>query len=142
MIDSRTKNEDWLTISETAKKCKVTRQAVYVAIKKKRLNAKLVNRVWVMHVTDVDLYRESRYDRVNSKINGEPIFDIARGYLSVNHASKLFGTNTQHIYYLLRTGQLHASKKGSAWVVNFDEVKRLFQEKNGLVENKSQMTFA
>lgn len=142
MTDSRTKNEEWLTITETAKKCKVTRQAVYVAIKKKRLNAQLVNRVWVMHISDVEIYRASRYDRVNSKINGEPVFDIARGYLSVNHASKLFGANTQHIYYLLRTGQLHASKKGCAWVVNFDEVKRLFAQKHGLDEDKSQMTFA
>lgn len=141
MIDSKTKNEDWLTISETANKCKITRQAVYVAIKKKRLKAQLVNRLWVMHVQDVEIYRASRYDRCNSKINGEPIFDIAQGYLSVNHVSKLFGINTQHIYYLLRTGQIHAAKKGSAWVVNFEEIKKIYNQKNHS-EDKNQMSFA
>lgn len=139
MTDSKTRNEDWLTISETAVKCKISRQAVYVAIKKKRLKAQLINRLWVMHVDDIQSYRASRYDRANSKINGEPVFDIAQGYLSVNHVAKLFGINTQHVYYLLRTGQIHALKKGAAWVVNFDEVKKICHDKT---QHKNQLSFA
>lgn len=141
MTDSTKKNDELFTISETSKMCNVSRQAVYIAIKKKRLKAQLISRVWIIAKEDIEIYRASRYNRENSKINGEPVFDIVNGYLSVNHISKLFGLSTQHIYYLLRTGQLHAAKKGSAWVVKFEEVKKIYDEKT-TGTNINQLTFA
>lgn len=147
MTESKKSHDDWLSISEISRKCRVTRQAVYVAIKNGRLKAAQINRIWFAHVDDIEAYRSSRYNREHSRINGEPIFDILSGYLSVNHIAKLFGETPQRIYYLLRTGQVPASKKGAAWVVNIEEMKKVYdqigEKKRGMrPDHKDQLNFA
>lgn len=68
--------------------------------------------------------------------NGELIFDNKKGFFSIQQAAKLLNVPYQKIYYATRIGLLRASRKGSAWVVHMDDLKK-YQESylNRLISN-------
>ena len=55
--------------------------------------------------------------------NGELLFDIRKGYFSVNQAAKMLNVPAQKIYYATRVGLLKAHRKGAAWVIHIDDIK-------------------
>jgi excisionase family DNA binding protein len=107
MIDKK----DMLTITQAANKIHITRMGIFLAIHKRGLKATRCGQKWYIHVND---------------FNGEPLFDIEKGYYSVNHLSKLLGKDVQTIYYLIRMGKIDAMKKGGAIVIKREEVERLY----------------
>jgi excisionase family DNA binding protein len=111
-----------VSITEAAKINNVTRQAIYVAIKQKKLKAKKDATRWVIHVDDLKKYRDQKYSRSKSTFDGELLFDNSKGYYSVNQAAKILGVPAQKIYYATRVGLLKASRKGAAWVIHIDEI--------------------
>ena len=115
-----------VSITEAAKINKVTRQAIYVAIKQKKLKATKKTR-WEIDVKDLEEYRNNKYSRTKSMFDGELLFDNNKGYFSVNQVARLLGVPAQKIYYATRTGMIKGSRKGAAWVIHSDEVKR-YQE--------------
>lgn len=126
----------FVTLSEAAKINNVTRQAIYVAIKQKKLRAYKNPTRWVIDTDDLDHYRKLKYSRTKSTHNGELIFDNKKGFFSIQQASKMLNVPYQKIYYATRIGLLKATRKGSAWVVHIDDLKK-YQESylNKMISN-------
>jgi excisionase family DNA binding protein len=116
-----------VSITEAAKINKVTRQAIYVAIKQKKLKATKKTR-WEIDLKDLEEYRKNKYSRTKSMFGGELLFDNEKGYFSVNQVAKLLGVPSQKIYYATRTGMIKGSRKGAAWVIHAEEVRRYKEE--------------
>lgn len=112
-----------VSITEAARINNVTRQAIYVAIKQKKLKATKDSTRWTIHLDDLEEYRRNKYSRTKSMFDGELLFDNRKGYFSVNQAAKLLNVPAQKIYYATRVGLLKASRKGAAWVIHSDDIK-------------------
>jgi len=112
-----------VSITEAARINNVTRQAIYVAIKQKKLKACKDSTRWTIHLDDLEEYRNNKYSRTKSMFNGELLFDNGKGYFSINQAAKLLNVPAQKIYYATRVGLLKAHRKGAAWVVSSDDIK-------------------
>ena len=117
-----------VSITEAAKLNNVTRQAIYVAIKQKKLRAYKDSTRWTIDLDDLDEYKKQKYSRSKSLYNGELLFDNQKGFYSVNQVAKMLGVPAQKIYYATRIGLLKASRRGAAWVVHTDDVRE-YQEK-------------
>ncbi len=105
-----------VSITEAAKINNVTRQAIYVAIKQKKLKATKKTR-WEIDLKDLEEYRRNKYSRKKSMFQGELLFDNEKGYYSVKQVSKMLAIPAQKVYYALRTGMLKSTRKGAAWGV-------------------------
>jgi excisionase family DNA binding protein len=112
-----------VSITEAAKINNVTRQAIYVAIKQKKLKAHKDATRWTIDLEDLENYRKSKYSRTKSMFDGELLFDNHKGYYSVNQVAKMLGVPAQKIYYATRVGLMKAHRKGAAWVVHIEDIK-------------------
>ena len=112
-----------VSITEAAKINNVTRQAIYVAIKQKKLKATKKSR-WEIDLKDLEEYRRNKYSRKKSMFDGELLFDNERGYYSVNQVAVKLQVPAQKIYYATRTGMIKGTRKGAAWVIHTDEIER------------------
>lgn len=112
-----------VSITEAAKINNVTRQAIYVAIKQKKLRATKKSR-WEIDLEDLEEYRRNKYSRTKSMFDGELLFDNHRGYYSVNQVADRLNVPAQKIYYATRTGMIKGTRKGAAWVIHEDEIAR------------------
>ncbi|WP_213358034.1 helix-turn-helix domain-containing protein [Chlamydiifrater phoenicopteri] len=116
-----------VSITQAAKLNSVTRQAIYVAIKQKKLRAVKTTR-WEIDLKDLEDYKRNRYSRKKSVYNGELVFDNEKGYFSVNQVAEMLGVPVQKIYYATRTGAITGSRKGAAWVIHESEIARYKEE--------------
>jgi len=112
-----------VSISEAAKINNVTRQAIYVAIKQKKLRARKETTRWTIDLKDLEEYRRQKYSRAKSMYNGELLFDNSKGFYSVNQVAKMLNVPAQKIYYATRVGHLKASRRGAAWVIHISDVE-------------------
>lgn len=112
----------YVSITEAAERNNVTRQAIYVAIKLKKLRARKETSRWTIHVDDLEEYRRLKYSRTKSTFNGELLFDNNKGYFSVKQAAEMLGVPVQKIYYATRIGRMKAHRKGSAWVIHVSDI--------------------
>jgi excisionase family DNA binding protein len=116
-----------VSITEAAKINNVTRQAIYVAIKQKKLKASKDATRWTIDLEDLENYRKQKYSRTKSLFNGELLFDNHKGFYSVNQVAKMLNVPAQKIYYATRIGLMKAHRKGAAWVIHISDVKQ-YQE--------------
>ncbi len=124
MVSSQKQEKKVLSITEAAELSSVTRQAIYVAIKLKKLRANKENTRWTIHMDDLDDYRHHRYSRTRSIFQGELLFDNIKGYYSINQTADILGVPAQKIYYATRAGHIKGTRKGAAWVIQDAEIKR------------------
>jgi len=124
-----------VSITEAAKLNKVTRQAIYVAIKLNKLKASKETTRWTIHLDDLEEYRKQKYSRSKSMFAGELLFDNDKGYHSVNQVADMLKVPAQKIYYATRIGQLKAHRKGAAWVIHNDDAREYAMK---FVESKSK----
>lgn len=117
-----TANGKVVSITEAARINNVTRQAIYVAIKQKKLRAIKATTRWVINLQDLENYRKNKYSRTKSVYDGELLFDNNKGFYSVNQVANILGVPAQKIYYATRVGQLKAQRKGAAWVIHQDDM--------------------
>ncbi len=113
--------------TEAAKINNVTRQAIYVAIKQKKLKASKDATRWTIDLEDLENYRKQKYSRTKSLFNGELLFDNHKGFYSINQVAKMLNVPAQKIYYATRVGLMKAHRKGAAWVIHTSDIK-LYQE--------------
>jgi excisionase family DNA binding protein len=125
--DLNSVDDSFVTLSEAAQINNVTRQAIYVAIKQKKLKAYKNPTRWIIHRDDLATYRNLKYSRTKSMYNGELVFDNGRGFYSIQQAAKLLNVSYQKIYYATRIGLLKSTRKGAAWVVHIDDLKQYQQ---------------
>ncbi len=116
-------NKKAVSITEAAKINNVTRQAIYVAIKQKKLKAFKDTTRWTIDINDLEEYRKQKYSRTKSMYNGELLFDNQKGYFSINQVAKMLNVPPQKIYYATRVGLMKAVRKGAAWVIHANDVK-------------------
>ncbi len=116
-------NKKVVSITEAAKINNVTRQAIYVAIKQKKLKAYKDATRWTIDLEDLENYRKSKYSRTKSMFNGELLFDNHKGFYSVNQVAKMLNVPAQKIYYATRVGLMKAHRKGAAWVIHIEDIK-------------------
>jgi excisionase family DNA binding protein len=124
MVSQQKTEKSVLSITEAAEMSNVTRQAIYVAIKLKKLRANKENTRWTIHMNDLDDYRSHRYSRTRSIFQGELLFDNIRGYYSINQTADILNVPAQKIYYATRAGHIKGTRKGAAWVIQDQEIKR------------------
>lgn len=138
--------EKFFSLSQAAAYMHIERQAVYSAIRKGKLKSQLVNRRHIITRKDVDDYRANKYNRDCRVMDGEPVFDLEKGFLSVNHVAKTIAAMlrrpypTQRIYYLIRRGEMKAFKKGGSWVITKEDAKALYEKE--IQQDRRQLTFA
>src|SRR5580692_6917842 len=96
--DMLSDKKKFVTLSEAAKINDVTRQAIYVAIKQKKLRAYKNPTRWIIDIEDLEQYRNLKYSRTKSMHNGELIFDNKKGFYSIQQASKILNVPYQKIY--------------------------------------------
>ena len=113
----------FVSITEAAKLNKVTRQAIYIAIKLKKLKASKESTRWTINLDDLEEYRKQKYSRSKSVFDGELLFDNMKGYFSVNQVARVLKVPAQKVYYATRTGYLKAERRGAAWVIHSDDVE-------------------
>lgn len=123
-MDDLDKDKKFVTLSEAAKINQVTRQAIYVAIKQKKLRAYKNPTRWIIALEDLEQYRNLKYSRLKSKFQGELLFDNKKGFYSIQQTAALLAVPYQKIYYATRIGLLKAVRKGSAWVIHIDEIRK------------------
>lgn len=111
-----------VSITEAARINNVTRQAIYVAIKLKKLKATKETTRWTIHLDDLEEYRTNKYSRTKSVFDGELLFNNKEGFFSVNQVAKILDVPAQKIYYATRSGMLKAHRKGAAWVIHSEDV--------------------
>ena len=131
-----------LSITEAAKLNNVTRQAIYVAIKLKKLKATKKTTRWTIDLADLEEYRKNKYSRTKSVYNGELLFDNGKGYYSINQVARMLEVPAQKIYYATRAGIMKAHRCGAAWVVHtaaIEEYRTSYLE-TGSVEEKSKVS--
>lgn len=134
---SNNNKEKLVSITEAAKLNKVTRQAIYVAIKLNKLKARKETTRWTIHLDDLEDYRKQKYSRTKSLFNGELIFDSSKGYYSVNQAAKMLSVPAQKIYYATRIGALKAHRKGAAWVIQVSDLENYSEKLKNKVNLKA-----
>lgn len=123
IIDDSPSTKKVVSITEAARINNVTRQAIYVAIKQKKLKASKDTTRWTINLEDLENYRRLKYSRTKSMYNGELLFDNQKGFYSVNQAAKMLNVPAQKIYYATRVGLLKAIRKGAAWVIHGNDIK-------------------
>ncbi|MBM3198639.1 MAG: helix-turn-helix domain-containing protein [Chlamydiae bacterium] len=142
MEEKMTEPKALVSITEAAKINGVTRQAIYVAIKQKKLKAYKDSTRWMIDLADLDSYKQQKYSRTKSMFNGELVFDNNKGFYSVGQVAKILGVPAQKIYYATRSGLLKAIRKGAAWVIHANDVElyreTYLQKKEVSVESPSQ----
>lgn len=121
-LENADESKKVVSITEAARINRVTRQAIYVAIKQNKLRATKKSR-WEIDLKDLEEYRRNKYSRAKSMFQGELLFDNTKGYYSVNQVAKMLNVPAQKIYYALRSGMLASTRKGAAWVIHEDEVE-------------------
>lgn len=139
VVKSSSDEENYVSITDAAKINKVTRQAIYIAIKLGKLRAKKESTRWTINVSDLKEYRKQKYSRAKSVHNGELIFDQRKGYYSVNQVAKMLEVPAQKIYYATRSGYMKAIRKGAAWVIHVDDItayKRCYLKTKERLEDK------
>lgn len=113
-----------LSINDAAELLKVTRMAIYSAIKKGRLKTCLDgNGHMKIAYKDLETYEASKYDRSESRLNGSKIFDNERGCFSVRQCAAILGIKEQRVHLLARTGRLKVEKRGSQFVIKTEDIK-------------------
>lgn len=123
-----------------------SRQGVWTAIKKGRLKSTFVNGRHHIRREDIEKYLATKFSPTERKFQGEKVYNLEEGEMSVEQvAIWLTGKlgkpcTTQHLYYLLHTGQLRGFKKGGTWVIKQDDRLELYEKK--AANKKRQMTFA
>jgi len=111
-----------LTIHSAAKKLNLTRQAVHAAIISEKLKANYESGHWEIHPEDLDKYIQSKYDRKYSKHNGDKVFDMKKGTISIARAARLLEYSYNALYYLVVSGQIPSKRKNKAYVVKIDDI--------------------
>jgi excisionase family DNA binding protein len=135
MFQNKIDEKKVVSITEAAKLNKVTRQAIYVAIKLNKLKATKETTRWTINLNDLEEYRLQKYSRTKSVFNGELLFDKNKGYFSVNQVAEMLSVPAQKIYYATRIGLLKAHRKGAAWVIHADDMKE-YQDKHVQKKNR------
>lgn len=127
------KTDSLITISQAARIKKVTRQAIYLAIRLNRLRAYKHGTRWKMFLSDLHDYDRKRFTEHHFFHNGERIFDEQKGSYSITKASELIQVPKQKLYHAIRYGMLKAERIRASYVIQAED---LFNYKVNYLKNE------
>ena len=128
----------YLTTGEAAIKFGVTRQAIYLAIKKNRLKAK--RRIpWCYQIkeSDLDEYRKSKFCRDMSTFDDKPLYDEKIGEYSLKKAAEYVNMDYHTFYFHLMNGKVKGCRRGAAWIFQKIDLDN-FCEQYNVTKNMTQ----
>lgn len=120
-----------MSITEIADLFLLTRQAVYIPLRKGKFPAKKhCGTRWKINFEDYKKYHQNRYSRkIAKKEDGSLVFDKDKGIYSVNEAADYLNRDVQWVYYRLRTGRIPAKRYRASWLIHIDELKKMQERK-------------
>lgn len=147
MLKKETFNPDhYITVTDAAEMLNVTKSAIYGNFKRRgyqlwrvpvdwmtgvKLNA-WTKGIQVIALDDLNEYFHTRWQRKYSLFKGKPLYE--EGEMNVNQAAEYLKCTNGHVYYLLYTGKLWATRKNKAWIIekrNLNNFKCERKEKYG-----------
>jgi Helix-turn-helix domain len=115
--------DGYVSVKEAARLKRVTREAIYLAIRLGRLKACCDGRRMKVSILDLNDYDASRWDHLrHSRFKEEKLLDKKNGYVSINDAAKAIRVPMQKLYYAIRSGKIKATKRNSAWMVHVEDL--------------------
>lgn len=112
-----------VTINQAARLLSVTKGAIQIAVRNKRIPAKKNGSRYEINTKDLEDYLMSKHSRRNLKFKGELVYDKEKGEYSVTEVACLIGCNPQEIYHACRTNKIKSTKKNCSWVIHVDDIK-------------------
>ncbi len=116
-----------MTISEAARRNRVSRQAIYFAIKMKRLEAVQEGGAWLVSTEQLKKYIKTKYCRSKSRVEGELIFDKNKGYYSISEVAKILRRSLNQVYYLVRLGKIKTHRQGGNIVIKESDLESFIE---------------
>jgi len=118
--------KEYMTISEVGNILGISRQAVYISIQNKRLEAEKIGRQWFILPENMVKYKKNRYSRtLCRRENGELLFDNSKGQYSIHQLAKICKVSPQRVYYLARRNGLKSERIGAAYVIQVDDMEEI-----------------
>lgn len=139
-----TSENNYLTITEAIEYSKISRPAIYAALKKGKLKAVKRGYFWQFTRENLDAYRVSKYNRDDREFNGERIFSPEKGTFSIGQAARILGYELnspytpQRLYYLIRRGELKVSRFGSSFIISKEVLIKLIEREKGVVRESKR----
>lgn len=130
---------EWIKVVKAAEFLGITRQAVYEAIRKRRLGFRYNHEGLIrVKVKSLIAYREHLFERFFSTIvNGTRVFKTHNGNLSPAMASKATQIQRTTLYKAIYSGRLPTERIGVAYVIKMKDLKAFAREFWGIkVENQ------
>ena len=109
---------NYISLRQAAINYGVTYYGLYCAVGRKSLKAVRINDV--LHTTEGwlrEYYKNARDKEKVSRFNGMKTFDERKGEYCVKRVAKLLGLKKQQVYFLIYTGQLKTTRKGSYHII-------------------------
>ncbi len=128
-----------LNTTQAAEILCITRQAVFAAIKLKKLKGTKEHSRWSISEEDLDEYKRNKYNRDYSVYNDAPLYDQSKGEFSVKKASEECRLKKNQVYYFIRKGCLRSHKKRAAWIIDADginDLKRMIEERKLIKDSR------
>lgn len=117
-------------ISEIAQKLNLTYQALYVAMRAKKLigfkkSHEGARKKWTITEEAVKKWIEQKYKRTKGqKPDGTPIYNGAQNQFSITEASQKFEVPEGRLYYLIRRRKLPFTRYRHAYVLTIDDASK------------------
>lgn len=130
IIDEEPRDPKIVSVREAAKMYNVTVQTIYIALWRNRLKSlKRQGRLPIkIHVDELAAWRKTLYSREKSTYGGQPLYDNSQGYYSCSQAASIMGVPAQKVYYAARMGWLRSTRKGPAWVIHSEDIKKYYND--------------
>lgn len=126
--------DEIMDLQDAGDYARVSWRAMYFAIRRGHLvGHKGIDNKWYVTRQAVDEYRMNKYNPDKKCHDGKKVYDIENGYLSVQHVARTLGVmlnrpyDVQHIYYLIRKGELTCYKKGYSVVIKKEDAIALYE---------------
>lgn len=115
--------ENVMTLNDVARIMGLSKQAIYVSIRTKRLVSKKFGGQWVVTPEALERYKKTRYSRsVSRRADGDLIFDPEKHQYSIQMVAKMFGVDAQRVYYLVSRKKLKCVRHRKAYVIEIPDL--------------------
>ncbi len=116
--------QEFYSIKELSEFLGVSRQAIHVAIRKKKLYATKKGKAWTISCVDADFYRHNRFNHELRRMkNGHMLFDQSKNFYSIRQAAKFTGIPIGAIYYGLSKELYPYRRYGSTYILHIESKK-------------------
>lgn len=129
--------EKLLSVTQASHFLNICYQAVYRAIKKKKIDAKKISGSWFTTESALKDYFLHRFQRSRTrKSDGELVYSPDRGTYSPSQLAKIFNVKVSRVYYCIRSNKLKSHRHKQAYVIEVEDLEALrpmfYEETNNM----------